>query len=111
MIGRTIGGYLIQALLGVGGMGEVYRARDAKLGRDVAIKILPPALATDPDRLARFEREADARHAESSPHLRHLRPGDVGRIRFLILELVDGDTLAERLQGGTRTGLAVCPRF
>jgi serine/threonine protein kinase len=58
MIGTTIGPYEIRAALGAGGMGEVYRARDSKLGRDVALKILPQALAADPDRVARFRREA-----------------------------------------------------
>jgi serine/threonine protein kinase len=58
MIGRQLGPYTLIAPLGSGGMGEVYRARDTKLGRDVAIKILPASFATDPDRLARFEREA-----------------------------------------------------
>jgi serine/threonine protein kinase len=58
MIGTTIGSYEIRAALGAGGMGEVYRARDSKLGRDVALKILPPSLAADPDRIARFRREA-----------------------------------------------------
>src|SRR5580765_721913 len=58
MIGRTVGGYHLQTLLGAGGMGEVYQAHDPKLGRDVAIKILPHSVTDDPDRLARFEREA-----------------------------------------------------
>src|SRR4029077_649292 len=58
MNGRTLGGYHLQALLGAGGMGEVYRSRDTKLGRDVAVKILPRGVTSDPDRLARFEREA-----------------------------------------------------
>src|SRR5262245_51312266 len=58
LIGQTVGPYVISARLGAGGMGEVYRARDQKLGRDVAIKILPPAFTSDPERLARFAREA-----------------------------------------------------
>jgi serine/threonine protein kinase len=58
MTGRTVGGYHLQTMLGAGGMGEVYRARDSKLGRDVAIKILPRAVTSEPARLTRFEREA-----------------------------------------------------
>src|SRR5262245_55640165 len=58
LIGRSLGSYQVQSLIGMGGMGEVYRARDTRLGRDVAIKILPQAFAADPERLVRFEREA-----------------------------------------------------
>ncbi len=73
--GTRLGVYEVVAPIGEGGMGEVYRARDTKLDRDVAIKILPDAFAADPERLARFQREAeDARVAESSEHRRHLRP-------------------------------------
>ena len=67
-VGR-LGGYQLQMLLGAGGMGEVYRARDAKLGRDVAIKILPRAFTSDPDRLARFEREARMLAALNHPNI------------------------------------------
>ena len=67
--GTRIGVYEIVGLLGAGGMGEVYRARDAKLQRDVAIKILPPAFATDPDRLARFEREAQVLASLNHPNI------------------------------------------
>ena len=69
MTGRSLGGYHLQALLGAGGMGEVYRARDAKLARDVAIKILPRAFTSDPDRLARFEREARMLAALNHPNI------------------------------------------
>ena len=69
MTGRTLGGYHLQALLGAGGMGEVYLARDAKLGRDIAIKILPRAFTSDPDRLARFEREARMLAALNHPNI------------------------------------------
>ena len=73
LVGRTIGVYHIQSLLGAGGMGEVYRAHDGKLGRDVAIKILPPHFTNDPERLARFEREARMLATlERSPHRRNL---------------------------------------
>ena len=68
-IGSTIGVFRIDALLGVGGMGEVYRARDTKLNRDVAIKILPPAFASDPDRLARFKREAQVLASLNHPNI------------------------------------------
>ena len=71
--GNRIGPYEIVGVLDAGGMGEVYRATDTKLGRDVAIKILPDAFVTDPERVARFEREAQALDAESSEHCRHLR--------------------------------------
>src|SRR5438552_11467255 len=67
-VGRTIGAYVLEQLLGAGGMGEVYRARDAKLGRDVAIKILPRAFTSAPDRLARFEREARMLAAVNHPN-------------------------------------------
>ena len=78
--GARLGPYEITASIGAGGMGEVYRARDTKLDRDVAIKILPDAFAHDPERLARFEREAqDARRAESSPHRADLRPRRIRR--------------------------------
>ena len=69
LIGRKVGSYLIDARIGVGGMGEVYRARDTRLGRDVAIKVLPAAFATDPGRLARFEREARMLAALNHPRV------------------------------------------
>ena len=76
LIGRRIGVYQISSLLGAGGMGEVYRARDTKLGRDVAIKILPRLFTSDPERLARFEREARVLAVtQSSAHRRDLRSG------------------------------------
>ena len=67
--GTRFGSYEIQSLLGAGGMGEVYRAHDARLGRTIAIKVLPDALASDPDRLARFEREAKVLASLSHPHI------------------------------------------
>ena len=106
MTGRTLGGYQLQALLGAGGMGEVYRARDSKLGRDVAIKILPRTVTTDSSRLARFEREARMLAALNHPNIcaiYGLEESD--GLRFLILELVEGGTLAERIGG--RGGLPV----
>ena len=105
--GESIGGYQVQALLGAGGMGDVYRARDAKLGRDVAIKILPRAFTSDPDRLARFEREARALAALNHPNVcaiygvEEAAPsrGSGQAARFLILELVEGETLADLSAG------------
>ena len=98
LLGRTVGPYLIQARLGVGGMGEVYKARDTKLGRDVAIKILPRLFASDVDRLARFEREARMLASLNHPHIGAIYGLDaIDGTPALVLELVDGDTLAERI--------------
>ena len=98
MTGHTLGGYHLQALLGAGGMGEVYRARDTKLGRDVAIKILPRAVTSDPDRLARFEREARMLAALNHPNICAIYGlEEADGVRFLILELVDGETLGQKL--------------
>jgi serine/threonine-protein kinase len=93
-----LGPYEIVSALGAGGMGEVYKARDARLDRTVAIKVLPPELAADPDRRARFEREARAIAALSHPHICTIF--DVGRDNgtdYLVMELLEGETLAERL--------------
>ena len=93
---RSLGGYQLQALLGAGGMGEVYRAHDAKLGRDVAIKILPRAFTSHPDRLARFEREARMLAALNHPNICAIYGlEEADGIRFLVLELVEGETLAD----------------
>ena len=98
MTGRSLGGYYLQALLGAGGMGEVYRARDAKLQRDVAIKILPRAFTSDPDRLARFEREARMLASLNHPNICAIYGlEEADGVRFLILELVEGETLAHEL--------------
>jgi len=106
MVGRALGGYQLQALLGVGGMGEVYRARDAKLGRDVAIKILPRAVTRDPDRLARFEREARMLAALNHPNICAIYGlEEADGVRFLVLELVNGETLAETVSGRRSGGL------
>ena len=97
---NTLGPYEVKDLLGKGGMGEVYRARDTRLGRDVAIKTLPAEFASDPDRLARFEREARALAAFNHPNIAGIHGlEEAGGARFLVLELVEGDTLAERLNG------------
>ena len=98
MSGQTLGVYHLQALLGAGGMGEVYRARDTKLGRDVAIKILPRAVTSDPDRLARFEREARMLAALNHSNICAIYGlEEADGLRFLILELVDGETLGQKL--------------
>ena len=99
--GTELGPYTIVDLLGRGGMGEVYRARDVRLGRDVAIKVLPGAFAKDPDRVARFEREARAVAALSHPNV--LAVFDTGVYLshpFVVTELLEGQTLTERLAGG-----------
>ena len=107
-IGRQFGPYTILEVLGAGGMGEVYRARDRHLDRDVAIKILPPLFTRDADRLARFEREAKILAALNHPHigaiygLERVDPwtGSGQAVPALVLELVEGPTLAERLLQG-----------
>jgi Tol biopolymer transport system component len=99
--GFSLGPYRIERLIGAGGMGEVYRARDTKLGRDVAIKILPRTFTTDPERLARFEREARMLAALNHPHIGAIYGlEDADGVPGLVLELVEGPTLAERLAGG-----------
>src|SRR5437879_11172985 len=88
-------------LLGSGGMGEVYRGRDTKLGREVAVKALPAAFAHNAERLARFEREAQALAALNHPNIAIIHElKDVGGARYLILELVEAGTLAEHIAGG-----------
>jgi len=99
--GATRGPYEIIAKIGAGGMGEVYRARDTKLDRDVALKILPAAFARDPQRLARFEREAKILAALNHPHIAHIHGLDeADGVRTLVLEFVDGPTLADRIAQG-----------
>lgn len=107
--GTRLGPYEIASPIGSGGMGDVYRARDTRLGRDVAIKVLPAAMAGDHDRQPRFEREARVVASLSHPHICAIY--DVGRqaagdaaIDCLVMELLDGETLAERLaRGGSRS--------
>src|SRR6185369_15706190 len=101
-IGTRLGSYEITALLGKGGMGEVYRARDLKLQREVAIKVLPDEFVNDPDRLARFEREAQVLAAlnHSNIGIIHDIQQDRGS-RFLVLELIEGETLSVRLKRGS----------
>jgi len=99
--GTRLGPYEILSSLGAGGMGEVYRARDTRLGRDVAVKVLPELFARDPERLARFEREARAASALSDPHI--VAVYDVGseaETHFFVSELVEGTDLRARLESG-----------
>jgi Tol biopolymer transport system component len=99
--GTKLGPYEIVAPLGAGGMGEVYRARDTRLGRDVAVKVLPEHLSSNPEIRARFEREARAVSSLNHPHICTLH--DVGRegpTDYLVMELVEGETLAQRLTRG-----------
>ena len=99
--GRRLGPYEVVAPLGAGGMGEVFRARDTKLGRDVAIKVLPEEFAADAERLARFQREAQVLASLNHPHIAHIHGlEESGGVRALVLELVEGETLAERLARG-----------
>ncbi len=104
--GTRLGPYEVVALLGAGGMGEVYRARDSRLRRDVALKILPDAFASDPDRLARFEREAQVLASLSHPNLATVYGLEEavneagGSYRAIVMELVEGPTLADRLARG-----------
>src|SRR5262245_46852928 len=101
MIGSRVGGYEILSLLGTGGMGEVYRARDTKLGRDVALKVVPESLDCDPERLARFEREAHLLAALNHPHIAHVYGFEESTGRpALVMELVEGPTLADRIAQG-----------
>ena len=103
-VGTTLGEYHLQALLGAGGMGEVYRAHDRKLDRDVAIKVLPSAFTTHPERLARLEREARMLAALNHPNICAIYGFEEALgIRLLILELVEGETLAEILAADSST--------
>jgi adenylate cyclase len=103
--GAKLGSYEVRSLLGAGGMGEVYRARDSRLGRDVALKVLPPEMATDPNRLKRFQREARAVAALNHPHIVTIHSVEEADGRhFLTMELVDGVALSQSLP---REGLAL----
>src|SRR5438552_2337242 len=96
--GRKVGPYEIVAPLGAGGMGEVYRARDTKLGRDVALKLLPPLFTEDADRVARFKREAQLLASLNHPHIGAIYGfEDADNVPALVLELVEGDTLYDRV--------------
>src|SRR3990172_9219649 len=99
--GRRIGVYEVRGLIGAGGMGEVYRAHDTRLGRDVALKVLPEAFARDGQRMARFEREAKLLASLNHPNIAALYGiEESGPIRALVMEFVEGPTLAERILSG-----------
>jgi len=101
MIGKTVSHYEITGLLGKGGMGEVYCARDTKLGRDVAIKVLPTEMSKDPERLARFDREARTLATLQQPNVASIYGFETaGPTRFLVMELAAGEDLSERLKRG-----------
>src|SRR5262245_14337505 len=111
IVGSRLGPYEILASLGAGGMGEVYRARDTKLNRDVAIKILPEAFAQDAERLARFTREAQTLAALNHPNVAHIyglegregrerQEGREGGICALVMELVEGEDLSAHIARG-----------
>ncbi len=103
-----LGPYEIVAPLGAGGMGEVYRAKDTRLDREVAIKVLPEAFARDAERLARFQREAKVPASLNHPHIAAIYGfEEANAVRFLVLELVEGDTLADRLKAPGAPGLPV----
>ena len=99
--GTTLGPYHVTAKIGEGGMGEVYRARDTKLDRDVALKVLPHAFTDDPDRLARFEREAKVLASLNHPNIGGIHGLEESEgIKALVLEYIEGPTLAERIKQG-----------
>src|SRR5688572_14797359 len=99
--GTRLGAYEVLALIGAGGMGEVHRARDTRLNRDVAIKVLPELFAADADRLARFKREAQVLASLNHPHIGAIYGiEEHARATALVLELVDGPTLADRIVQG-----------
>ena len=107
--GRRLGAYQVEALLGAGGMGEVYRARDTKLQRDVAVKFLPHAFTSDPERLSRFEGEARMLAALNHPNIGAIYGfEEADGLRFLVLELVDGRTLADKLADVSRQTVLAC---
>src|SRR5579862_7060265 len=99
--GTKLGPYEIVSPLGAGGMGEVYRARDTRLGRDVAIKVLPPSLVNDADRLRRFEQEARTIAALNHPNILAIHDfGEYEGAPFLVSELLEGETLRQKLEAG-----------
>ena len=109
-LGTRLGPYEVIAPLGAGGMGEVYRALDSRLGREVAIKVLPEHLSKHAELRARFEREARMASALNHPHICVLHDiGREGEIDYLVMELVDGESLADRLARGPLPAADVLP--
>jgi eukaryotic-like serine/threonine-protein kinase len=103
--GATLGSYEVSLLLGKGGMGEVWRASDTRLGRDVAIKTLPGEFSDDAERLTRFEREAKVLASLNHPNIASIYGLEASSgTRFLVLELVEGDTLADVIKRGPLAG-------
>ena len=99
--GQHVGSYEILSAIGAGGMGEVYRARDAKLARDVALKVLPEAFARDAERMARFQREAKVLASLDHPNIASIYGlEDSGATHALVMALIDGPTLADRIRSG-----------
>ena len=100
--GTRLGVYEVTAQIGAGGMGEVYRARDTKLGREVALKVLPDAFVSDPDRVARFQREAKTLASLNHPNIGGIHGFEENAgVTTLVLELVEGSTLADRMAAGS----------
>src|SRR5205823_3359572 len=115
MIGTKLAHYEITSHLGTGGMGEIYQATDSKLGRRVAIKLLPDAFASDADRLSRFRREAQVLASLNHPNIAHVYGlEESGETRCIVMELVEGETLQERLKRGplpVNEALAIATRI
>ena len=99
--GTKLGPYEVLAAAGAGGMGEVYRARDSRLNRDVAIKVLPAQFSRDPDRVSRFRQEAQAAAALNHPNILAIHDfGEHDGSQYIVAEMLEGETLRERLRGG-----------
>src|SRR6059036_13250 len=100
-VGTQLGSHVVTGFIGRGGMGEVYRARDTRLKREVAIKVLPEEFSRHPDRVSRFQREAEVLASLNHPNIGAIYSlEEADGVRFLVLELVDGETLAERIARG-----------
>jgi serine/threonine protein kinase len=109
--GKRLGPYEILSSIGAGGMGEVYQAHDTKLGRDVAIKVLPEAFAHDPERLSRFQREAKMLAALNHPNIATIYGLEQSNgTSYLVMELISGETLAERIKRDGAVPVDVRPR-
>src|SRR6516225_8613467 len=101
VLGSRFGAYELISLIGKGGMGEVYRAKDTNLGRDVALKVLPPSFTSDPERVARFRREAQVLASLNHPHIGAIYGlEEANSTQLLVLELVDGESLDKHIARG-----------